>query len=100
MNLVWPESQLVRVVVTRCDDPGEDVSEFGIIIDEAQQRFAPRPCLADTQDVLGRGVQVRDEQVLIEEDYARAEAFEYISCVEPGSPAVVGALPRSGGAVA
>jgi hypothetical protein len=50
--------------------------EFGIVVEELQQRFAARAPLAHPQDVFRRGIEAHDEQVPVEQDDPRAQAVE------------------------
>ena len=45
--------------------------------------MAARPFLADTEDVLRSRIQRHDEQVVVEQDNARAQAVDYVGGVAP-----------------
>ncbi len=66
MNFRRPEPKLGCVCVTAAQCAGENILELGIIVHELQQRPAVRPALADAEQVLGGGVQVDDQEILIE----------------------------------
>jgi len=76
----------------------QDVAQFRLVVDEAQQRFTARPALADAEDVFGRRVQADDEQVTIEEDDAGTEAVEDIGGFARQCAIVAGTTPAGGGA--
>jgi hypothetical protein len=76
MHLGRAETHLVGIVVTRFQHPAENVAHLGLVVDEAQQRLAARALLADAEDVLGGGVEVDDQQAVVDENDACAQAVE------------------------
>ena len=66
MNFRRPEPKLGRVCLAAAQCAGENILELGIIVHELQQRFAARPALADAEQILGGGVQVGDQEILIQ----------------------------------
>jgi hypothetical protein len=57
-------------------DAAEDVAHFRLVIDEPQQRLAACALQADAEYVLGCGVKGDDQQVVVDEDDACAQAVE------------------------
>ena len=70
MNFCRPQPKLgrIRLAAARC--AGQNILELGIVVHEFQQRPAVRPALADAEQVLGSGIQVGDQEILIEKDNA------------------------------
>ena len=66
MNFRRPEPQLGRVRLAAAQCAGKNILEFRIIVHELQQRSAARPALADAEQVFGGGIQVSDQEILIE----------------------------------
>lgn len=66
MNFRRPEPKLGRVCPAAAQCAAENILEFRIVVHELQQRSAARPASADAEQVLGGGVQVGDQEVLIE----------------------------------
>jgi hypothetical protein len=63
-------------MVTGGDDARQDVLQFPIIVEQPQQRFAPRAVLTDTEYVLRGRIQADDEQIVVEQDDAGAQAVD------------------------
>jgi hypothetical protein len=57
-------------------DPAEDVAQFGVVVEQAQQGFAARPPLAHTEYVFGRRIQADDEPVPVEQDDTGTQTVE------------------------
>jgi len=66
MNFCRPEPKLGRVRLAAAQCAGENILELRIIVHELQQRPAVRPAPADAEQVLGGGVQIGDQEILIE----------------------------------
>lgn len=66
------EPQFVGEVIAGNYNATQDIAHFRFIVDQAQQRFAARTFLADTQDILSGRVEANDQQVLIEQGDAGA----------------------------
>ena len=90
MHFGWPQTQLVRIVIAGRNYPAEDVAQLRFIIDKSQQRLATRAPLADAENVLRGRIQADDEQVLVEQNDARAQAVEYVRGFSVDGPVVVG----------
>ncbi len=71
MNFRRPEPKLGRVCLAVAQCARENILEFRIVIHELQQRSAAPPALADAEQVLGGGIQVDDQEILIEKYNAR-----------------------------
>jgi hypothetical protein len=63
-------------MVARVHDPGQNVPQFGLVVDQPQQGFAAGALNAHAEDVLGGGIEVEYEQARIEYDDARAQRIE------------------------
>ena len=100
MDFGRAQAQLVGVMIARRDDSAQYVPQFRIVIDETQQRLALSACLADSEDVFGGRIQADDQEVLVEQDNARAKAVEYVSGVVTMRSVVAGAAGRFGAVVA
>jgi hypothetical protein len=81
VNLCRCESHFIGEVVAGRGDTAEDFAHFGFVVNESQQRFAARARATDTQDVLGRRVQVDDEEVFVQQDDARTQAVDDLTGV-------------------
>lgn len=70
MNFCRPQPKLGRIRLAAAQCAGQNILELGIVVHELQQRPAVRPALADAEQVLGGGIQVGDQEILIEKDNA------------------------------
>ena len=70
MHLCSAKPHFICVMVTRCDDTTQYVAKLGLIIDQLQQGFAPRPLHANAQDIFCGRVQVDDQEAVVEKDDA------------------------------
>ncbi len=78
MNFRRPEPKLGRVSLAAAQRAGKNILELGIVVHELQQRPAVRPALADAEQILGGGVQVGDQEILIEKDNAGVQDQEIL----------------------
>ena len=78
MHLRWREVQLVCVMVTRRENAAQDVAHLGFVVDELEQRLSARALLADAENVLCCRVEPDNQEVLVEQDDARAQVVEYV----------------------
>jgi hypothetical protein len=63
-------------MVAGIHDPGEDVPELGLVVDEPEQGFAAGTLNAHAEYVLGGGIEVEYQQARIEDDDTRAQRVE------------------------
>jgi hypothetical protein len=63
-------------VIAGYADPAEDVTQLGVVVEEPEQRFAPRAPLADAENIFRSGIEAQDEQVPVQQDDAGAQAVE------------------------
>lgn len=68
----------VGVVVGGRQHALQGVTEFRVVAQELQQRFAMRAFDADAEQVFCRGIQRFDEKIIIENDDRGIEAVEYL----------------------
>jgi hypothetical protein len=74
----------------------ENVAHFGLVVDQPQQRLSSRALQADAENVFGRRIQVGDQQAVVYENDASAQAIEYSFGVVGGGAAIVaGARPAA-----
>ena len=71
----------VCVVVAGRGDTAQDLAHLRLVIDELQQRLPMRTSAADAEDVLGRGIEVGNKEIVVQQDDARVQAVEYAACV-------------------
>ena len=76
MDLGRRQAHFIGEVVAGRSNAAEDLAHFRLIVDEPQQRLAARAGAADAQNVLGRRVQVDNEQIVIQQDDARSQAVD------------------------
>jgi hypothetical protein len=76
MNFASAEPQFVGVVVAGLQDAAKNVSQFGLVVDEAKQGFAARALDADAKDILRGGIEVDDKKVIVNENDTRAQAVK------------------------
>lgn len=76
MNFSGAESQLVGVVIAGLENAAKNVSQFGFVVDEAQQGLALCPLHADAKDIFRGRIEVDDQQVVVDENDARAQAVK------------------------
>ena len=76
VNLGRREMHFVGVVVTGRRHAAEHLAHLRFVVDKAQQRLAPGTPATDTEDVFCGGVEIDDQEVLVEQDHARTQAVE------------------------
>ena len=76
MHLGRREPNLVSVVVAGLRNAAQNFAHLRLVVDELQQRLAARALRADTKDVFCCRIQVDDEQMLVQQDDARAQAVQ------------------------
>jgi hypothetical protein len=79
-------------VVARFEHAAKDVLKFGLIAQEAQHGCATSPLDAYPKQIFCGRVEVNDQQVVVNENNASAEAVENTFRVVLDCPAVVGTL--------
>lgn len=72
MHLCRRKVHFVGVMIARLNDASQDVTHLGLIVDETQQGSAACALLADSKDVFGGRVERDNQQVIVEQDDARA----------------------------
>ena len=60
----------VRVVISGYDDAAEYFPQLGLVVNESQQGLAARSRTTDAEDVFCCGVDVDNQQAVIQEDDA------------------------------
>ncbi len=83
------KTHFVGVMIAGCCDTPQDIAHLRLVVDELQQRLAASPLLADAQDVLRRRIQRDDQEAVVEQDDARAQAVEDVCGVTQQRAAVV-----------
>jgi hypothetical protein len=81
VNFRWSEAHLVREMIPRHRDAGQDLAHLRFVVDESKKGLAARARPADAEHVFSSGIQVENEQVVIEQNDARAQAVEDASGV-------------------
>ena len=79
------QTQLDRVVLAALERSIQDIGEFGLVANQAQQRFTVSTAHADAENVFGRGVERRYQECAIQKDNRGAEAINdgvLIACAE------------------
>jgi hypothetical protein len=71
----------VRIMIAGGRDPAEDLAELRFVIDQLQQGFSACAVAADAENVLGRRVEVGNEQIVVQQDDACVQAVENLACV-------------------
>jgi hypothetical protein len=79
-------------VVTGFQHATQDVAELGFVINQAQQRLAACALHADAEDILRRRVEISDQQAVINEDNARAQAIENSLRIVAGCSVAAGTI--------
>jgi hypothetical protein len=74
------QGQFIGVVVSRPNDPRENIFEFRIVADEFQEGFAGGALFADAEQVLGRGIHRDDQERAVKQDDAATQALDEIAC--------------------
>ncbi len=90
MNLGGPQPHLDRVVFARRNDAAQDISQLRFIVNQPLERFPLRAAFTDTEYVLCCRVQADDQQILIEQNDARTQAFEDIARFSVDGPVATG----------
>jgi hypothetical protein len=70
VDLAWPKSHLVCVVISRFDDTAKNIRQLWLIVYETQQRFASCALHTNAKDVFGGWIKVDNEQAFVEKDDA------------------------------
>ena len=63
-------------MIARLQHTAEYVAQLRLIANQSQQGLAARALHTDAEDVLGSRIQVDNEEIVVNEDDARAEAVE------------------------
>jgi hypothetical protein len=92
VHLGRAQAQLVGVIVTRLQHAPENVAHLGLVVDQPQQGLAARALQADAEDVLGRGIEIDDQQAVVDKNDARAKAVENSLWIVCRRAAVAGML--------
>ena len=79
MHLRRGEPNLVGVVIPGDRNTAQDLAHLRFVVDKLQQRLAACAPAADTKNVFCGRVQVNDEQMLIQQDDAGAQAVENVA---------------------
>ena len=79
MSFGGSEPHLDRVVIARRDDAAQDISQLRFVVNQPLQRFTLRASFTDAEYVLCCTVQADDQQILIEQNDSRTQAFEDIT---------------------
>ena len=87
---------LIGVVVARRRHARQDFAHLRFVVDELQQGLVTRPGTTDPEDVFGGRVEVDDQQVVVEQNDARAQGVEDVAgIVAEGSVTGTAALQRT-----
>ena len=90
MNLRSAQAHFVRVVVVCFDDAAQNFLQLGFVVNETQKRFTTSALCANTKNIFCGRIQAYDQEVLVEQDDACAQAVENASGVLIEIPVVAG----------
>jgi len=75
------KAHFIRVAIAGCCHTAEYFTQFGFVIDQLQQRLAVRSCTADSEEIFCGGVHVDNQQAVVKQDDARAQAVQNVAGV-------------------
>jgi hypothetical protein len=96
VHLGGRKPHFVGVVVARDGNARKDFAHLGLVIDEPQQGSPAGTGATDAEDVFRGGIQVDNQQVVVEENNARAQGVENTAGIlAKGSAAGTALLQRT-----
>ena len=81
VNFRRGEAHFVGKMIAGYGDPRQDIAHLRFVVDESKKRLPTRSRPADAEHVFSGRIQVENEQVVVEQDNARAQAVEDIAGV-------------------